>query len=1274
MIMTLARAICLLGILLFSCGSLGATELAILTPAASATTSLTPTLTGTATAAAMVTISINGGALGTAISNGSGDWTFMVGTPLDEGQYPFLAQVNSATATKLLRIDRTAPPAPTFTFPSEAASLAVSNVTVTGTRSLDFSESAAGIIFLPQLTLDLRMDGAPIATRLVPRSATAAWSTSFSGLTDGSYVLTATAADLLGWETATTRAFVIDTAAPEAPTIAVPANGALIAQGRPLLSGTCTGADTVEVRNSGTLLGSTSATSAWYFIPSTTLAEGQATFTAVAIDAAGNRSPTSSSVVVTIDTTAPTVAITSPSSPAVSATSSVSVAGTTSSDTTSVLLNWSTGSATALRAGTTWSATATLPQGASSLVAVASDAAGNSATSSALAVTVDSIAPATPVISAPTTGSTIPGPAVVIQGTAEAGSSVTVRDGATVLGSASASTGPWLLIVSLGDGLHLLSAQARDAAGNLSGAATTSVTVDSGLITPFILATPADGLRTRTAVLAIAGTAPTGRTVTVLAGSSTVASTVASGNAWSCTTALLADGTYDIFASTNVVLDGQKTVRVVIDTLPPPVPVVQAPLSGAALSATAVVVSGTRSLDAAEATTGFFPQVVLVVDGVPGPTAVRSQTAGWVITLNNPGEGLHRVHAVATDLAGNFNTSAEVAFTLDTIAPAAPVIASPATGAALVSRRPVITGTSAETATLRLYAGDTLVGSQSATTAWRFVPSTDLPTGSVTLLAVAVDLAGNSATSASVVITIADEAPVITTPTTSPFWSALSTVAISASARSAVSVSLVATGIASHGSPAGTSSSATTAGSGGTWTGSLALAEGGYAVVAIASDAGGNSATSAPVVVVVDRSAPLAPVIATPTAGSRVASVQVTGTCEANATVVISATTGASTVTTWPNVVADASGAWSASRSDLFDGSIILRVEAQDRAGNLSPASTRAFILDTTAPDAPTITKPVQNAQLRLVSPTAEGTAEPGSTVTLTLQTSAGVAVRSASAAANSVGSWNAALGILTDGGYRLSVTATDEVGNTSDISIRSFTVDTLVPEPPTIISPATGAVLAGLSFTASGTAQAGSTVTVQLNGGANATVAATSGTWALAISATGAGQQLLLAWTADTAGNVSSSASSAFILDDGSPTITIVPARTSVRAGERFAVTFYASEHLNGFSNADVLVTGGRLDGLTLSATMGELARGQLVAGTDPTGWMVIRVLAGAAADDAGNPSAQAAVQVQVPNGGNQDSGSGGGCGGGGGSSLGMLLAGLSALAWLSRRRRDRR
>ena len=819
MIMTLARAICLLGILLFSCGSLGATELAILTPAASATTSLTPTLTGTATAAAMVTISINGGALGTAISNGSGDWTFMVGTPLDEGQYPFLAQVNSATATKLLRIDRTAPPAPTFTFPSEAASLAVSNVTVTGTRSLDVSESAAGIIFLPQLTLDLRMDGAPIATRLVPRSATAAWSTLFSGLTDGSYVLSATAADLLGWETATTRAF-----------------------------------------------------------------------------------------------------------------------------------------------------------------------------------------------------------------------------------------------------------------------------------------------------------------------------------------------------------------------------------------------------------------------------------------------------------------------TIDLTAPVAPVIASPATGATLVSRRPVITGTSAETATLRLYAGDTLVGSQSATTAWRFVPSTDLPTGSVTLLAVAVDLAGNSATSASVVITIADEAPVITTPTTSPFWSALSTVAISASARSAVSVSLVATGIASHGSPAGTSSSATTAGSGGTWTGSLALAEGGYAVVAIASDAGGNSATSAPVVVLVDRSAPLAPVIATPTAGSRVASVQVTGTCEANATVVISATTGASTVTTWPNVVADASGAWSASRSDLFDGSIILRVEAQDRAGNLSPASTRAFILDTTAPDAPTITKPVQNAQLRLVSPTAEGTAEPGSTVTLTLQTSAGVAVRSASAAANSVGSWNAALGILTDGGYRLSVTATDEVGNTSDISIRSFTVDTLVPEPPTIISPATGAVLAGLSFTASGTAQAGSTVTVQLNGGANATVAATSGTWALAISATGAGQQLLLAWTADTAGNVSGSASSAFILDDGSPTITIVPARTSVRAGERFAVTFYASEHLNGFSNADVLVTGGRLDGLTLSATMGELARGQLVAGTDPTGWMVIRVLAGAAADDAGNPSAQAAVQVQVPNGGNQDSGSGGGCGGGGGSSLGMLLAGLSALAWLSRRRRDRR
>ena len=134
------------------------------------------------------------------------------------------------------------------------------------------------------------------------------------------------------------------------------------------------------------------------------------------------------------------------------------------------------GSATAT--GGNWSITATaLSSGVHSLTARATDAAGNQTTSAALSVTIDTSAPGAPSAPDLTDGSdtgvsnsdnltknTTP----TFSGTAEAGATVTLLEGATTLGTAMADgSRNWTITSSsLADGVHNITVRATDAAGN----------------------------------------------------------------------------------------------------------------------------------------------------------------------------------------------------------------------------------------------------------------------------------------------------------------------------------------------------------------------------------------------------------------------------------------------------------------------------------------------------------------------------------------------------------------------------------------------------------------------------------------------------------------------------------------------------------------------------------------------------------------------------------------------------------------------------------------
>ncbi|MGK4624031.1 Ig-like domain-containing protein, partial [Raoultella ornithinolytica] len=140
-----------------------------------------------------------------------------------------------------------------------------------------------------------------LGTTVVPSSGL--WSfTPSTPLTDGTYVLTATATDPAGNPSGISTAWTInvDGTAPGAPVISqvvddVPGRtGSLdinetTNDATPTLSGTAEPNATVTLRVDGVAIGTTVANGlgVWIFTPDTPIAEGPHTLTAVATDAAG---------------------------------------------------------------------------------------------------------------------------------------------------------------------------------------------------------------------------------------------------------------------------------------------------------------------------------------------------------------------------------------------------------------------------------------------------------------------------------------------------------------------------------------------------------------------------------------------------------------------------------------------------------------------------------------------------------------------------------------------------------------------------------------------------------------------------------------------------------------------------------------------------------------------------------------------------------------------------------------------------------------------------
>ncbi|HHK4226406.1 TPA: Ig-like domain-containing protein [Pseudomonas aeruginosa] len=987
-------------------------------------------LSGTAEAGVTIVITDgNGNPIGQTSADANGNWSFTPGSQLPDGTVVNVvardAAGNSSPATSIT-VDGVAPNAPVVE-PSNGSELSGTAEPGSSVTLTDGNGNPIG-----QTTAD----------------ANGNWSfTPSTPLPDGT-VVNVVARDAAG-NSSPPASVTVDAVAPATPTVD-PSNGTT-------LSGTAEPGSSVTLTDgNGNPIGQVTADGSgnWTFTPSTPLPNGTVV-NATATDPSGNASSPAS---VTVDAVAPATPVVNPSN-------GTTLSGTAEPGATVTLTDGNgnpIGQVTADGSGN-WSFTPTTPLPNGTVVnATATDASGN--TSAGSSVTVDSVAPATPVIN-PSNGTTL-------SGTAEPGSSVTLTDGnGNPIGQVTSDgSGNWSFTPStpLADGT-VVNATATDPAGNTSGQGST--TVDG--VAP---ATPTVNLSNGSS---LSGTAEPGSTVILTDGNGNpIAEVTADGSGnWTYTPSTpIANGTVVNVVAQDAAGNNSPGASVTVDSQAPAAPVLN-PSNGTTLSGTAEPGATVTLTDG---------------NGNPIGQVTADGSGNWSFTPGTPLANGTVVNATASDPTGN--TSAPASTTVDSVAPAAPVV-NPSNGAE-------ISGTAEPGATVTLTDGSgNPIGQVTADGSgnWSFTPSTPLADGTV-VNATATDPAGNTGGQGSTTVdAIAPATPTVNLSNGS---------SLSGTAEPGSTVILTD----GNGNPI---AEVTADGSGNwTYTPPTPIANG-TVVNVVAEDAAGNS--SPPATVTVDSSAPPAPVI-NPSNG-----VVISGTAEAGATVTLTDGGG----NPIGQVTADGSGNWSFTPGTPLANGTVIVATATDPTGNPGPQA--ATTVDAVAPPAPVI-DPSNGT-------TISGTAEAGAKVILT----DGNGNPIGETTADGSGNWTFTPATPLANGTVVNAVAQDPAGNTGPQG--STTVDAVAPNTP-VVNPSNGNLL-------NGTAEPGSTVTLTDGNGnpIGQTTADGSGNWSFTPGSQLPNGTVVNVTASDAAGNTSPPATTT--VDSSLPSIPQVdPSNGSVISG----------------------------------------------------------------------------------------------------------------------------
>jgi len=382
----------------------------------------------------------------------------------------------------------------------------------------------------------------------------------------------------------------------------------------------------------------------------------------------------------------------------------------------------------------------------------------------------------------------------LIRGTAEALSTVIIKDGTVQIGTASVDgLGIWFFtpITPLLNGVHHITAAAVDPAGNVGLA---SSVFDFTLVAGGIASAPAitnviddvgtlaniapNGL-TNDPTPTVRGTADAGHIVRLYSEAGALLGTclVLADGQWSITVPTLADGAHSFTATatdpTSNVSPPTQPYQIVVDTTAPGLATVLT-LTDNVNPQTGLITTGSTTDDATPTFEGTAEPgaTVLVRDGAMTlGTALVNELGRWAFTPTTPlVDGPHALTATVTDKAGNVSLpTTAISFTVDTTRLVIaidsvfddidPITGNLAANASTNDRRPTISGTATPGGTVKLYVDGVAIPGATATAGsdgqWHITPGTDLAQGPHQLTAtLTTSAAGESTPTAPFAITV----------------------------------------------------------------------------------------------------------------------------------------------------------------------------------------------------------------------------------------------------------------------------------------------------------------------------------------------------------------------------------------------------------------------------------------------------------------------------------------------------------------------------------------
>jgi YVTN family beta-propeller protein len=379
--------------------------------------------------------------------------------------------------------------------------------------------------------------------------------------------------------------------------------------------------------------------------------EAPLTIAAIATDSFGNSAMSAPvNVVIIYDTTLPSIAITSPADGVLLNTSNVLVVGTVTDDNTGVALVMVNG-VTAFIIGENFSALLeTQPEGPLTIIATATDNAGNSKDSLPVNITIDSISPVV-IISSPTNGDFLNSTTVVVTGMvsdpepSSGIASVVVNGEPALIGTFTVT------LTDQSEGSLTIIATATDNASNSTDSAPVNVTID--VTSPIIAITgPADGSFQNSTTIIVTGT------VSDPPPSSGIASVIVNGvsasfNGGSFTATLTGqpEGSLTIIATaTDNASNSTESLPVIVTVdFNPPAIDIASPATGSVINTFNVSVQVNYS----DTASGINPASLTVLLDGADITSLLTVTVSGATGIIPVTEGSHTLTAAVSDNAGN---------------------------------------------------------------------------------------------------------------------------------------------------------------------------------------------------------------------------------------------------------------------------------------------------------------------------------------------------------------------------------------------------------------------------------------------------------------------------------------------------------------------------------------------------------------------------------------------------------------------------------------------